>query len=290
MNTRPQATLDLPSRTQVAAEAQLAARKAEPWVEWLGRFGHAAHGIVYGTVGLLAAQAALGAGGAATDPEGVFDWMVEASFGRLLLVLFGVALISYALWRFVQAARDTEAKGESPSGLAARAGMLGSGVAHLGLGLSGLLLGLGARSPADHDAVPEWTAKILDAPFGELLVMGAGVLVLCVAVSQGLMAFRSDFARHHSVAETDPLLTCWLMRLGRLGYASRAVVFALVGAFLIHAALDSDPGHAHGLGGTLSVLASQPYGSGLLCLVALGLLAFGAFELAESRFRLMQKM
>jgi hypothetical protein len=290
MNTRPQATLDLPSRTEVVADAQRAARKAEPWVEWLGRLGHAAHGLVYGAVGLLAAQAALGAGGAATDPEGVFDWVVEASFGRLLLVLVGVALMGYALWRFVQTARDTEAKGTSPSGLAARAGILGSGVAHVGLGLSALQLGLGARAPADHDAVPDWTARILDAPFGELLVMAAGALVLGIAVSQGLMAFRSDFNRHHKVAEMGPSLECWMVRLGRLGYASRAVVFALVGAFLIHAALDSDPGHAHGLGGTLSVLASQPYGSALLALVALGLLAFGAFELAESRFRLMQKM
>src|SRR5215211_2940719 len=152
MNTRSQATLDLPSRTEVAADAQLAARKAEPWVEWLGRLGHAAHGIVYGTVGLLAAQAVLGAGGATTDPEGVFDWIVEASFGRVLLVLLGVALLSYALWRFVQTARDTESKGTSPSGLAARAGMLGSGVAHVGLGLSALLLGVGARAPANQDA------------------------------------------------------------------------------------------------------------------------------------------
>ena len=47
--------------------AERASREASPWIEGLGRFGHAAKGVVYITIGVLALQAALGRGGGTTD-------------------------------------------------------------------------------------------------------------------------------------------------------------------------------------------------------------------------------
>ncbi len=53
------------SAQQAMQRPQQAARQAEPWVEGLGRFGYAAKGIVYLSIGILAGQAALGHGAAA---------------------------------------------------------------------------------------------------------------------------------------------------------------------------------------------------------------------------------
>ncbi len=74
-------------------------------------------------------------------------------------------------------------------------------------------------------------------------------------------------------------------RAGRLGHAARGVVFIVIGLFLAQSALQPDPDEAHGLGGTLSALAAQPFGPYLLGLVACGLVAFGLFMFVVARYR-----
>jgi hypothetical protein len=70
---------------QADAHAHAAARRSRPWLEPLGRAGYAANGVVYGLVGILAAQAAIGAGGATTDTHGALVPILQAPEGRLLL-------------------------------------------------------------------------------------------------------------------------------------------------------------------------------------------------------------
>ena len=77
----------------------------------------------------------------------------------------------------------------------------------------------------------------------------------------------------------------WTERWGRFGIAARGIVFGIVGAFLIRAALQYDPQEARGLGGALQTLAKQPLGPWLLGAVALGLVAFGLFMLSVARYR-----
>ncbi len=73
--------------------------------------------------------------------------------------------------------------------------------------------------------------------------------------------------------------------LGRVGLASRALVFALIGYFLIPTAVDYDPAKAIGIDGALRAVARQPYGGWLLGAVALGLMTFAFASLAEARYR-----
>jgi len=76
----------------------------------------------------------------------------------------------------------------------------------------------------------------------------------------------------------------WVERLGRMGLAARGVVFALIGVFLIQAALQQDAGAAVGLGGALNRLAEQPFGEILLGVVAAGLCTYGLFSFIEARY------
>jgi hypothetical protein len=287
MRSQLQEVTAVPSSEEVKAHARRAAREGAPWMEALGRLGHGVHGVLYAIVGLLAVQAVLGIGGAATDPEGVLVWILEASFGELLLGVMGVSLIAYALWRFVQAAWDTEAKGTTPGGLLARAGFAGSGIAHLALGFSALQLSIGIRGIGDHDAVQEAAAKLLAVPFGQALVLVVGLIVVGVAVGQAYCAYRAEFRENLTDNGMPSGLESSLVALGRVGYAARALVFFLIGSFLILAARDGDSGAARGFGGALSSLAELPYGSWLMLLAGLGLLAYGVFELGQARYRRM---
>jgi hypothetical protein len=77
----------------------------------------------------------------------------------------------------------------------------------------------------------------------------------------------------------------WVVRLGRLGFAARGAVFALIGGFLGLAALHSRSSEVRGLGGALASLEAQPYGWALLAAVAAGLLSFGLFGFVQARYR-----
>src|SRR5687767_4199572 len=55
---------------------------AAPWIERLGRFGYAAKGVVYALVGVLALQAAFGAGGATTGTRGALEQLLRAPLGQ----------------------------------------------------------------------------------------------------------------------------------------------------------------------------------------------------------------
>ena len=72
---------------------------------------------------------------------------------------------------------------------------------------------------------------------------------------------------------------------GTVGHVARAVVVALVGVFLVRAAIDYKANEAIGLDGALAKLYNRPYGPWLLGAVAAGLVAFGIFSITEARYR-----
>jgi hypothetical protein len=267
--------------------AERATREASPWIEGLGRFGYAAKGVVYLVIGVLAVQAALGKGGGTTDQRGALAQIAAAPFGQILLVLLTVGLIGYAVWRFVQAAKDTEGKGSEPKGLLARAGYAGVGVLYLGLAFSALRLLLGSGGTGGQQQAQDWTARLLGQPMGAWLVGLAGVAVIANGVFQLYRAYSARFREKLRTIEMDPRQVDWVTRVGRAGYAARGVAFGLIGLFLVQAARYREPGEVRGLDGALAALAEQPSGPELMALVAAGLAAYGIFALIEARYRRM---
>jgi hypothetical protein len=267
-------------------KAHEAKRQAEPWVIALARFGYAAKGIVYGVIGILAFQAAFGAGGQTTDTRGALQEIVRQPFGQILLGIIGVGLIGYALWRFVQAGLDPEGKGTDAKGIVKRIGYAGSGFAYMGLALAAFQILTGSGSGGGGEQSQQhWTARLLAQPFGQWLVGIVALIILGVALNAFYVAYSAKFRDKLKIGEMSSAEETWVTRLGRAGLAARGVVFLLVGWFFIQAALQSDASETGGLDKALETLASQPYGPWLLGLVALGVIAYGLYALAEARYR-----
>ena len=267
--------------------AQRATREASPWIEGLGRLGYVAKGVVYLVIGVLALQTALGQGGDTTDQRGALAQVAGAPFGQILLVLLTIGLLGYAVWRFVQAAKDTEGKGSETKGLLARAGYAGVGVLYLALAFSALRLLLGSGGSGGQQQAQDWTARLLGQPMGAWLVGLAGVAVIANGLFQLYRAYSAKFREKLRTDEMDPGQVDWVTKLGRAGYAARGVAFGLIGLFLVQAALHREPGEVRGLDGALAALAEQPSGTEMLALVAAGLAAYGIFALVEARYRRM---
>ncbi|HEX6292469.1 MAG TPA: DUF1206 domain-containing protein [Herpetosiphonaceae bacterium] len=271
---------------EAAEHAEQAARQAaaNPWVERLARLGFAAKGVVYITIGVLATQAALGAGGATTDPHGAIRQLGQQPFGQVLLGLLAVGLLGHALWRFVQAATDPEHKGSDAKGIAQRVGYAGLGVVYVGLAVTAIRLLTGADE-ASGDMTQDWTARLMSQPFGRWLVGLIGLGVIGFGLYELYQAYTTRFRKKLKVAEMSATEESWAIRSGRFGLAARGVVFGIIGSFLVQAALQYNPDKAQGLSGALQALARQPFGPWLLGVVAAGLVAYGVYMLVEARYR-----
>jgi len=73
--------------------------------------------------------------------------------------------------------------------------------------------------------------------------------------------------------------------LGRYGGTARGIVFAAAGLFLLIAAVTAHAHKAKGIDATLRTFTKTPAGPWLLVLIAIGLVLFGCYSLAESRWR-----
>lgn len=263
------------------------ARKAasHPWVEKLARLGYAAKGTVYFIVGLLAAQAAFGVDGKTTDTSGALQEIINQPFGKFLLGIVTVGLIGYALWRLVEAIFDPERTTQDSDAkrIAQRLGYTFSAFAYAGLAATAIKLIIGSGG-GGGDSTEDWTARFLAQPFGQWMVGLAGAVTIGVAIAYLYKAFKGKFRRHLKWQQMNHTERTWAMRVGRLGIISRAVVFAIIGIFLIQAARYSNANQAKGLGEALATLAQQPFGPWILGVVAIGLMAYGIYSLFEARY------
>jgi uncharacterized protein DUF1206 len=241
------------------------------WESRLARAGLVAKGASYALVGVLALKLALGDGGAATSNTGAFEQLARSSWGRVLVVLLAAGLGAYALWRLIQAVQGD--KWPKRIGQAARALVYG------GLAFSAIKIVVGANEQSQNGKAHKATAVVLAWPGGTWLVGAAGAVLIGIGLWQlysGVSRRFEEKWRGHSDAGAI---------VGVIGHVARFVVFSLMGAFAVKAAIDYNPKQSIGLDGALQKLAHAGYGSYLLGLTAAGLIAYGLFCFVDARYR-----
>jgi hypothetical protein len=248
----------------------------------LARIGYAARGVIYVIVGSFAALAALGRGDETPDSRGALVELLNAPFGKILLGMVAAGLVGYALWRAVQALLDADDHGTDMRGLVIRSGLAVSAVTHAALAVAAVGLIFGWGTGGSGDSSREWTAKLMSQPWGAWLVGAVGLAIVGAGVAHGIKAWRGDFRKRF---EIDGQEQRYIMPVSRFGLYARGAVFIIIGAFVVTAAVQNDPSEARGLSGTLQALQDQPYGWILLGIVAVGLVAFGAYSIIESVYR-----
>lgn len=264
------------------SERQLATKAP---VELAARAGYAANGLMYVAVGLMALQAAVrGGGGAAVDRREALLQILTGPFGQLLLGIIAAGLVGYALGHLLMAARSRAR--EKKRGLVAAINRLGhatTALIHFSLALAAFELLFTGWLSADN-APDDWTAQLMMVPFGRWLVAAAGLAVIGYALYALYKAYSANFQE----AFIQPLAKEQQQQgiiIGKVGYLTRAVVYALIGWFLVRAAWLRDPTQAGGLGDALATLAGQRFGPWLLGAAAVGLITFGLYGIFLARYR-----
>jgi hypothetical protein len=260
-----------------------------PWLTRAARLGYAARGVVYVTLALIALQAALGR--RQTEGQaGALRTLADQPAGQILMAIIAVGLFGYAAWRLIEAAQGGDGEGPGAKGIGLRLTHAGSGLIYGSLGVQAVRLLQGGAQRNDEARADDWTARLMGLPWGRALVAAVGVGVVVYAGQQLWKAARGNVTKHLDLQALSPSARENVERLGRAGIAARAVVFLITGGFLVLAARNANPTEATGLSGALTSLQTAPWGPWLLGLVALGLLAFGLFQIVQARYRVVRSV
>jgi hypothetical protein len=254
------------------------------YFQLLGRVGLAAYGLVHFTIAYLAVRVALGAGGATADKGGALATLAAQPGGRALLWVVTVGLAMLVLWRLGEAMvglrwvqpRNKRTRKRIESALTAVVFGL------LAVSAGKLAAGGGAGSDNQQKA---FTARVLALPLGQFLVGAVGVALVAVAAYQIYRGVRKKFVEDLDLSTASPTARNAAVRLGQAGYPALGIAYGIIGILVITMAVTYRPNKAVGLDAALTTLATQPYGTALLLLVAAGLACFGLYCLFDARYR-----
>jgi hypothetical protein len=274
-----------------AAQARRAANSV--WVDRVARLGFCARGVVYGVIGLIALQIARhgtnrGSAQSSANKEGALREIADHQLGRALLLVLAVGLGGYALWRISEALWGKRDEADAHKRTVKRLGSAGKAAVYVTLLVSTLRFvhkGTAAGGTSGDKQERSWAARTLDLPAGRLMVGSLGIALMAAGVYMIYRGLAQKFEKRLDTSDMGPLVGRMVDITGAVGISARGVVFGLAGFVAVKAAIDVDPAQAHGIDGTLRLIAHQTYGGVLLSATALGLVCYGIYSFAEARYR-----
>ncbi|PPK94146.1 uncharacterized protein DUF1206 [Kineococcus xinjiangensis] len=248
-------------------QATATAQRHQGTIKKVGRVGVAAEGVVYLLIGWLALQIALGTAGTSADSTGALRQVAQSSIGPVLLVLLAVGFAALALWQVLEVAFGHDTKQR------VKAAFKGIVAVTLGISCVQLLTGSGGSAGQQQQT---WTQRLLEAPGGQILVVLVGLAVAAVGIATAVRGLKHKFEE-----KVEGSLSPGVRALGVAGYVARGVAFTVLGGLVVLAAT-GDVAKSRGLDAAFHEIASQPFGKIMLIVVALGIAAFGAFQIVTA--------
>ena len=289
-----------PASAPGGSSAEAASRRAasdvadNKWGERALRFGIGARGFVFLVIAYLVARIAMGAlgqGGTRTSASGpgAAQAIQEQTGGDVALFLLGVGMLLFALFCVVDAIRNEGNDSSEAKRWAKRAGSLWRGALYAAFGiycfvkvLSGTSSGNSGNSSRKQT---QWSAEVLRWPAGWFWLGAFGVVLFAVAGVQLYRAVTRSFRKRLKGARMSEQARSVATALGVAGHLGRTGAYALVGWFVLAAAIENDPDKGKGVDGSARMLANSSGGPVLLWALAVGLFAFGLYLFAEARYR-----
>ncbi len=248
------------------------------WVDRFARFGFVTYGLVYVVIGWLAFLIATGDSEGKASKLGALRELAQSGPGRPSLWLVAFGMFALILWRLSEAIWGRH--DDTPlAWLWAKT--LGKAAVYGSLGVSAAKVAMSEGSKGG--GTDSMTAKLMSLPLGEWLVGALGLAVIGYGVVQVIHGISEKHAKDLSAeGKSGHTGTAYLL-FGKVGYIAKGVAMAIVGGLFCFAALTHDPQKSGGLGEALREVRQQTFGPWLLGAVAIGLAAYGLFNIARAR-------
>lgn len=253
----------------------------------VARVGLAAKGALYVVLGALAVQLGLGQGSAdQASQTGAIEALASQPSGQVLVGAMALGLLAHGAWQLVITLTGDPIEGDDALH---RVKYAVKAIIYLGLGglAASVLVGRGGSgsSGGDGQGSDQAAAAILDLPGGTWIAIAIGLVVMGVGVYEIVRHGRQAAFMERIGHTGDGRVRRNVERAGRVGYVALGIISLITGGFFVVAAVRHDPEQSKGMSEALQTLSDQPWGTGLLLGVAVGLVLYGLFCLAEARYR-----
>jgi len=244
------------------------------------RVGLGSYGVVHLIVAWLAFQLVFGDRSENASQTGAFAQMAESGLGQVLLYVVAGGFAALVLWQAFEALWGHR---EDDGGKRAfkRAASVGKAVVYGVLGFSALKMALGQGQGSS--GTKTWTAQLMSAPGGQLLVaaVGLGIAGVGAFLAYKGMAekFTDDLDSHARASDRRTPIVL----LGKVGYTAKGITLGVVGLLFVIAAATHEAEKSGGLDKALTTLLHQPFGPVLVGAMAIGLASFGLYCFAWAR-------
>jgi hypothetical protein len=267
--------------TNVGEQAQQLGNDAQhsDWLDRGVRFGMIVYGVVHLIVAWLAVQLALGDHGKTASQKGAMQTLAKQSFGPLLLWLVTIGMFVLVLWRLLEVfSGHREYEGGKRWRRRASSGL--KAVLYGYVGYTALQFAIGSGSSSN---TTNYTRTLMDQPFGRWLVGLVGVAIIAYGVHYAYRGWSEKFMENLDVRGTVGDAGNAYRWVGKVGYISKGVAFAIVGGLFVAAGITHEAKKSGGLDQALQTVLQQPFGPFLLILIAAGIACYGLFCFARAR-------
>ncbi|TPW27913.1 DUF1206 domain-containing protein [Pararhizobium mangrovi] len=258
--------------------SQNAADVARPFA----RVGYAARGLIYLVIGVFAVLAAFG-NGSKKDTHGALQTLLQNTAGSILAWILIVGLFSYALWRVTQSLLDTDDHGTGAKALAIRGGLLASAFTYAALCIYTFSMwygSTGSSSGSGGSGVSSFFASIVGA---QVVAWCLAIVFAGVGIAHFIKAFKSGYAKFFK-ASPDKMRI--IHPLAKTGLIARGIIFWVIALLFVYRGIDGGQGGGRpGMSAALNFIQGLPFGSILLGLMGIGLVAFAVYSFAEAIWR-----
>ena len=249
--------------------------------EILARIGYIVLGIVHIVIGVIAISIVTGAGGEA-DQGGAMEQIRDTPIGVLLLWVIVIGLLALAIWQITEAVLERNPDTKMKWGY--RIKYVGTAVAYLAIAWTALVYALGGESDSS-EASQSVSAWLMATPGGVIVLDLIGLIIGGVGIAFIIRGFTRGFKKH--LALPDEPAETGIVTFGVVGYVAKGIAITIAGALFVIAAVTQDPEKAGWLDGALHALAVLPFGDVILWMVGAGLVIYGVFCFARSRYAMM---
>lgn len=264
-----------------STESKAEQARNHPVLEWLAKVGTAVYGLMYVVVGWLAVQIAFGDTTGEASGQGALREIAQQPFGEVMLWVACVGFAALVVWKLFEAVAG-HVEEDGAKRVAARLMSAGHAVMFAVLGVLAFQTVTGSSGGGGKSSEDTYTAKVMQLPFGQALVVLVGVAIIgygAYSVYKGLSdKWRKSLETQGQTGDLGTAITA----LARTGYTSRGVAFAVIGGLFGWAGLTHDADKSGGLDQALLTVRDAPFGKVLLVAVAIGLACFGVFNLAKA--------
>jgi hypothetical protein len=206
--------------------------------------------------------------------------VLNKPFGNFLVLGVAVGIACFAGWLAVEALADyTGSRGRRRWLLAI--GRFGDAMLYGAFTFLLLALLLGWHAGGERE-LHSWVAWLFASPGGRWLAGLIGGGLTGGGIGLMIWAWTRDIAAPLDMNHREKKLA---RPVSRYGVTGRGLALALIGAYLIAAAIDANPREAHELGGLLQHLRHTSYGWFALLLFAFAFCASAFFDFAAALYR-----